>query len=100
MLRSKATMRWCFPVVTLAATLLGASLARAETVQDLYERAEAEQELVFYAGGPAVPHESRARQFMQQYPGITVKVTGGFSNVLTREIEKQMAEGKLAVDMA
>ncbi len=37
---------------------------------------------------------------MQQFPGIEVKVTGGFSNVLNEQIEKQMAEKKLAVDMA
>jgi ABC-type Fe3+ transport system substrate-binding protein len=39
---------------------------------------------------------------MQQFPGITVKVTGGFSNVLNEQIEKQkqMAEKQLAVDMA
>ena len=37
---------------------------------------------------------------MQQFPGIEVKVTGGFSNVLNERIEKQMADKKLAVDMA
>ena len=84
----------------LAATLLTAGVARAETVQELYEKAKAEKELVFYSGGPALPHENRAKLFMQQYPGITVKVTGGFSNVLNGEIEKQMADGKLTVDMA
>ena len=53
----------------------------------------------FYSGGPAAPHENRAKLFMQQYPGIDVKVTGGFSNVLNEMIEKQMAEKKLQVDM-
>src|ERR1044072_3247170 len=74
--------------------------ARAETLAELYERAKAEKEVVFYPGGPAVPHENRAKLFMQQFPGIEVKVTGGFSNVLNERIEEQMAEGKLAVDMA
>ena len=55
---------------------------------------------MFYSGGPAAPHENRAKLFMQQFPGIEVKVTGGFSNVLNEQIEKQMAEKKLAVDMA
>jgi ABC-type Fe3+ transport system substrate-binding protein len=84
----------------VAATLLAAGFARAETVQELYEKAKAEKEVVFYSGGPAAPHENRAALFMQQYPGITVKVTGGFSNVLNAQIEKQMADGRLAVDMA
>src|SRR5499427_11045633 len=92
--------RIALPATTLAAALLTAICARAETPQELYEKAKAEQEVVFYSGGPAVPHENRARLFMQQYPGIAVKVTGGFSNVLNGEIEKQMADGKLAVDMA
>src|SRR5262249_1466558 len=74
--------------------------ARAETLAELYEKAKAEKEVVFYSGGPAVPHENRARLFMQQFPGIEVKVTGGFSNVLNERIEQQMAEKKLAVDMA
>jgi hypothetical protein len=30
--------------------------------------------LVFYSGGPAAPHENRAKEFMQKYPGIAVSV--------------------------
>src|SRR5262245_14826571 len=74
--------------------------ARAETLAELYEKAKAEKEVVFYSGGPAAPHENRAKLFMQQFPGIEVKVTGGFSNVLNERIEKQMAQRKLEVDMA
>ena len=74
--------------------------ARGETLDELYQKAKAEKEVVFYSGGPAAPHENRAKLFMQQFPGIEVKVTGGFSNVLNEQIEKQMAEKKLAVDMA
>src|SRR5215475_4762579 len=97
---TKMTVRWLASAVLLTATLLAAGFASAQTLQELYDKAKAEKELVFYSGGPAAPHESRAKLFMQQYPGITVKVTGGFSNVLNAEIEKQMAERKLAVDMA
>jgi ABC-type Fe3+ transport system substrate-binding protein len=82
----------------LAAIALPA--AKAETLAQLYDKAKAEKDVVFYSGGPAGPHESRAKLFMQQFPGITVKVTGGFSNVLNEQIEKQMAEKQLAVDMA
>jgi ABC-type Fe3+ transport system substrate-binding protein len=77
-----------------------ATPARAETLDELYQKAKTEKEVVFYSGGPAAPHEARAKLFMQQFPGVTVKVTGGFSNVLNEQIESQMAEKKLAVDMA
>src|SRR5262245_45058832 len=86
------------PALAMTAALLAP--AGAETLDELYQKAKAEKEVVFYSGGPAVPHENRAKLFMQQFPGIEVKVTGGFSNVLNERIEKQMAEGKLAVDMA
>src|SRR5438046_1384718 len=74
--------------------------AHAQTLERLYEQAKLEKTVVFYAGGPAAPHENRAKEFMQKFPGIAVSVTGGFSNVLNEQIEKQMAERKLAVDMA
>ena len=86
------------PVCAALAALV--SPARSETLDELYQKAKAEKEVVFYSGGPAAPHENRAKLFMQQFPGIEVKVTGGFSNVLNEQIEKQMAEKKLAVDMA
>jgi ABC-type Fe3+ transport system substrate-binding protein len=83
-----------------AAIAMLISPARGETLSELYEKAKAEREVVFYSGGPAAPHENRAKLFTQQFPGIEVKVTGGFSNVLNERIEKQMADKKLAVDMA
>ena len=86
--------------VSVALAALLSSAVRCETLSELYEKAKAEKEVVFYSGGPAAPHENRAKLFMQQFPGIEVKVTGGFSNVLNENIEKQMAEKKLAVDMA
>jgi hypothetical protein len=82
-----------------ALVLAGQASVQAETMAELYEKAKVEKELVFYSGGPAAPHENRAKLFMQQFPGIDVKVTGGFSNVLNEIIEKQMAEKKLQVDM-
>jgi ABC-type Fe3+ transport system substrate-binding protein len=88
-----------WPVCALLGAIASPT-ANAETMAQLYEKAKAEKEVVFYSGGPAAPHEARAKLFMQQFPGITVKVTGGFSNVLNQQIEKQMADKKLAVDMA
>jgi ABC-type Fe3+ transport system substrate-binding protein len=82
----------------LALALL--SPARAETLDELYQKAKLEGALHFYAGGPAAPHEARVKQFQERFPGITVTVTGGFSNVLNEHIEKQIADKKLEVSMA
>ena len=95
------TKLFCRLVPACAAlAMLVSQTARGETLDELYQKAKAEKEVVFYSGGPAAPHENRAKLFMQQFPGIEVKVTGGFSNVLNEQIEKQMADKKLAVDMA
>jgi ABC-type glycerol-3-phosphate transport system substrate-binding protein len=88
----------CFSMAALL--LFAASGSRAETLDQLYEKAKLDKALMFYSGGPAAPHETRAKEFMQKYPGIAVSVTGGFSNVLNERIEKQIAERKLEVDMA
>src|SRR3974377_1058107 len=88
-----------FLPMCMALAVLAAPAARAETMEELYEKAKVEKELVFYAGGAAAPHETGAKLFRQQYPAIEVKVTGGFSNVLNREIEKQMASKQLQVDL-
>ena len=80
--------------------LLSATAATAETVEQLYEKAKPEKTLVFYAGGPTAPYEGRIKQFQENFPGIQVSITGGFSNVLNQNIEKQMADGKLEVDLA
>jgi ABC-type glycerol-3-phosphate transport system substrate-binding protein len=80
--------------------LFAAASSRAETLDQFYEKAKLEKTLVFYSGGPAAPHENRAKEFMQKYPGIAVSVTGGFSNVLNERIERQIADRKPEVDMA
>ncbi len=98
MTKSKRFSQTCFAIVALL--LFIAAGSRAETLDQLYEKAKVDKALVFYSGGPAAPHENRAKEFMQKYPGITVSVTGGFSNVLNERIEKQMADRKLEVDMA
>ncbi len=86
--------------VTCAAVLFVSAASHAETLDEIYEKAKAEKALVFYAGGPAAPHENRAKEFMQRFPGITVSVAGGFSNVLNEKINQQMAAKKLEADLA
>ena len=66
----------------LAAMVACATTAQAQTLDELYDKAKQEKSLVFYAGGPAAPHEARAADFQRRFPGIAVSVTGGFSNVL------------------
>jgi len=88
------------PACVAVALLSAAATVRAETVDQLYEKAKAEKSLVFYAGGPTAPYEARIKQFQAKYPGIQVSVSGGFSNVLNERIEQQMTAGKLEVDLA
>jgi ABC-type Fe3+ transport system substrate-binding protein len=76
------------------------SAAAAEDADQLYAKAKEEKTLVLYCGGPAAPYERMAQDFQRRYPGITVSVTGGFSNVLDRKIDGQLAAKKLEVDMA
>jgi len=83
-----------------ALALWAAATARAETADVLYAKAKAEGSLVLWGAGPTAGYETAARAFERLYPGIKVSITGGFSNVLNEQIEKQMAEKKLAVDMA
>ena len=83
----------------IAVALLTAA-SRAETVEQLYEKAKAEKSLVFYAGGPTAPYEARIKLFQEKFPGIQVSVEGGFSNVLNQKIEQQLSAGKLDVDFA
>ena len=89
---------------SLAVVMLAVSCwvlaARAETMDQLYEKAKAEKALVFYSGGPVAPYERWAKEFEARFPGITVSVTGGFSNVLDDKINQQLKAKKLEVDMA
>ena len=84
----------------VAAVSLAGAAARAQSADQLYAKAKDEKTLVFYSGGPSEPYERMAKDFEQSYPGITVSVTGGFSNVLDRKIDDQLAAKKLVVDMA
>lgn len=88
----------------LAAALIGANVgapyAYAQSLDDIYAKAKAEGEFAFYVGGPTAPWEARAKVFEERYPGIKITVGGGFSNVLDKKIDAQIAAGKLEVDAA
>jgi ABC-type Fe3+ transport system substrate-binding protein len=83
-----------------AIVLACAATARAETIDEIYAKAKAEKTLVFDAGGPTAPWEAAAKIFGERYPGITVSINGGFSNVLDQQIDAQLKAKKLDVDMA
>ena len=93
----RAATRCALAALVLAGCAAG---ARAETLDQLYEKAKLEQSLVFYAGGPVEPWERWAKEFEQRFPGLTVAVTGGFSNVLDAKISAQLKAQKLEADMA
>ena len=75
------------------------SAASAETMDELYAKAKAEKSLLIYAGGPVSGYEPLAREFEKKYPGLTVHIEGGFSNVLNEKIEKQFGANKVETDL-
>jgi ABC-type glycerol-3-phosphate transport system substrate-binding protein len=86
--------------LALAVTFGIAAPAAAQSMDELYAKAKAEGALEFYSGGPIAPYERFISDFKQQFPGLTVSITGGFSNVLNAKISDQLRAKKLAVDMA
>jgi ABC-type Fe3+ transport system substrate-binding protein len=94
----------CAKRLTAAAMLaIGATAAApasAQSLDDLYANAKSEGAFAFYVGGPTAPWEARAKVFEDRYPGIKITIGGGFSNVLDKKIDQQLAAGKLEVDAA
>ncbi|MDH7794244.1 MULTISPECIES: extracellular solute-binding protein [unclassified Beijerinckia] len=89
-----------FQSLCLALGVLTSGTLHAETDAERYEAAKQEKSLVIYAGGPVAPNEKFAREFEKAYPGISVTVVGGFSNVLNEKINSQIKAKKLEVDLA
>jgi ABC-type Fe3+ transport system substrate-binding protein len=76
------------------------SPARPQSPDALYEKAKTEGSVVLYTGGPTAPWDAVSKDFSARYPGVTVSVTGGFSNVLDKKIDAQLASKKLEMDIA
>jgi len=72
----------------------------AQSMQELYEKAKQEKELVIYGGGPTSLYEVPARAFEQQYPGIKFTIHSGFSNVHNQKINAQLKNKSLDADLA
>jgi ABC-type glycerol-3-phosphate transport system substrate-binding protein len=71
----------------------------AETSDQLYALAKVEKTLVMWAAGPTAGCESAARAFEQQFPGVTVSLMGGLSNLLNAKIEEQIRTRKVETDL-
>jgi ABC-type Fe3+ transport system substrate-binding protein len=79
---------------------LGALAANSQNLDSIYNQAKSEGALVLYTGGPTAPWDAAAKEFSARYPGIKISVTGGFSNVLDKKIDAQLAASKIEVDLA
>jgi ABC-type Fe3+ transport system substrate-binding protein len=92
------TLRLLLPLA--AALAAGASLARAQSMDELYAKAKLEQTLALYGAGPTGSHDRWIRDFEQRFPGVAVTLTGGLSNGLNRRIEQQLAGKRMVTDLA
>ena len=75
---------------------LHATPGYAGSLDELYQQ---EKTLVMWAAGPSAGYERAARAFEQRFPGITVSLKGGFSNVLNTQIEQQVSADKVETDV-
>src|SRR5690242_2381890 len=94
-----ARLGWTKALLLTFAVCSGAP-ANAQTPDQLYSAAKTEGSVVAWAAGPARGYESAAHAFEQRFPGITVSLTGAFSNVLNARIEDQFRAQKIETDVA
>src|SRR6266700_1432582 len=86
--------------VALAMLALSVHSAHAQSRDALYKKAKSEGALVIYAGGPTAPWEMAGKKFSARYPGVAVKIAGGFSNDLVKKIDAQTKIHKPEADLA
>ncbi len=79
---------------------LGRAASTAQEVDALYERARAEGALHVYTGGVAANSAGTVKAFNAQFPGITLTVTGDYSNVTDIKIDRQLADHHVDADVA
>ena len=84
-----------------AASWVGCTMqTRADTIDELYQKAKAEKTVVLYGAGPTGSHDRWIKEFEQRFPGVTVTFTGGLSTALNKKIEAQLANQKVETDLA
>src|SRR5215471_15099077 len=93
-------IRSLFVAAIFFCAVIASSAATAQSMQELYEKAKQEKELIIYGGGPTSLYEVPARAFEQKYPGIKVTVHSGFSNVHDEKINQQLKSKTLDADLA
>jgi ABC-type Fe3+ transport system substrate-binding protein len=71
-------------------TLWCSAPVAAQAIDQLYTLAKQEKTLVMWAADPTVDYDSSTRAFEQQFPGVSVLLTRGFSNALDAGIEEQV----------
>src|SRR5882724_7338895 len=93
-------IRHIVAALSVGAVLSSATVIPAHAQLALYAKAKSEGAVVLYVGGPTAPWEEMAKKFEARYPGVKMSITGGFSNVLDKKVDAQIAAGKLEVDTA
>jgi ABC-type Fe3+ transport system substrate-binding protein len=84
--------------LVLMSVVLAPLAARAETLDQLYEKAKVEGALEIYTGAGPSAAKAGADAFEKRFPGIKVTPHGGFSNVLDLEIDQQLKDKKVTAD--
>jgi ABC-type Fe3+ transport system substrate-binding protein len=88
------------PVLLIASLGCCTTLAQAESIDALYEKAKLEKTLALYGAGPSGSHDRWIQDFQQRFPGVTVAFTGGLSNGLNQKIDQQIASRRMETDLA
>jgi ABC-type Fe3+ transport system substrate-binding protein len=84
--------------LSLLPALLVGNPAGAETLDELYAKAKTEGALTIVGGGPQRIYEDWIKQYKARFPGIEVKLIGGYAGGLTPMIDKKIAAKTLDVD--
>ena len=88
------------PVLLIASLGCCTTLAHAESIDALYEKAKLEKTVALYGAGPSGSHDRWIQDFQQRFPGVTVAFTGGLSNGLNQKIDQQIASRRMETDLA
>src|SRR5258705_4111634 len=86
-------------LVLAIALAVVAAKANAQSIDELYQTAKKEGALSLNGGGLAGLYEPWVGEVEQRFPGIKVKLTADFSNILAPIIDREIAESKLSVDL-
>src|SRR6202048_1344254 len=95
-MRLRVFFAWSVLAITLASI---AANANVQSMDELYLEAKKEGALSLNGGGPAGLYEPWVQEFERRFPGIKVKLTADFSNILAPIIDREIAERKLSVDL-